>query len=117
MSGKPIYCKEHFISKDGGQSGDRRDDRGDRFPKRDFSPMHASSGASAPAFNAPKPQFEKSAGNEQVTRQLESVNAKLERLIAAVEALATAGKVKAVEVSKEEVSTSKKTAKKKTAKK
>lgn len=121
MSGKPIYCKEHFISKDGGQSGrrdDRRDDRGrDRFPKRDFSPMHASSGASAPAYNAPKPQFEKSASNEQMTKQLEAVNAKLERLIQAVEALAGVGKSKAVEAKSEEMEKPKKVAKKKAGKK
>lgn len=112
MHGKPIYCKEHFISKDGGQRGDRRDDRGgDRFPKRDFvTSSHASAGASAPAFNASK-GLDKSPAHDQMTKQLESVNAKLERLIAAVDALASAMKPAKEVVVAEEAPAPKKAAK------
>jgi hypothetical protein len=112
MHGKPIYCKEHFISKDGGQRGDRRDDRGgDRFPKRDFvTSSHASAGASAPAFNAAK-GADKSPAHDQMTKQLESVNTKLERLIAAVEGLASALKPAPEVVEVAEVAAPKKAAK------
>ena len=62
IQGKPVYCKDCFGKQRSTQAGGppNRDNRGDRFEKRDFG----------------------------VTRQLEAVNIKLERLIKAVEILA-----------------------------
>lgn len=73
---KPVYCKDCFENK-GGRFGD---DRGDsRFPGRDFGPR-----------GTPPPLFEVSKGSDDIKRQLESVNLKLERLIKAVERMAPA---------------------------
>jgi len=86
MNGKPVYCKECFDKRGGGAGADRGGDRfsgGDRFPKRDFS-------SHSPA----KPQFESNRGGDDMKKQLEAVNSKLERLIQAVEALASNKSVK-----------------------
>ncbi len=77
IGGKPVYCKECFDRKGGNIGGERGRDR---FPKRDFD-------SRGPA----RPQFESNRGNDVVVKQLEAMNAKLERLIQAVETLA-AGK-------------------------
>lgn len=83
MNGKPVYCKECFDKKGGNAYSERGGDRGgqrypreDRFPKRDFS-----------SHSSIRPQFESPKGGDNVEKQLEAVNSKLERLIRAVEAL------------------------------
>jgi CxxC-x17-CxxC domain-containing protein len=70
MNGKPVFCREHFVKT--GDTGAGR--AGDRYPKREFQPR---------TFASPAP----AGGNsDDVLKQLEMMNAKLERLIRAVEA-------------------------------
>lgn len=78
IAGKPVYCKECFGNLKG--NGERGEDRGERretkFPKKEFNTQtYRSEPKVAPS-------------NEAVTQELQSVNAKLERLIQAVESLA-----------------------------
>ncbi len=70
---KPVYCKECFGAQGGSPGG------GDRFPKKEFSPRPHT-----------RPEFHSapSGNSDSVTKQLEAVNAKLERLIVAVGVLA-----------------------------
>lgn len=68
---KPVYCKDCY-SQNMGDMG------GERAPRREFS---------APSFARPQ-QERAPAVDTGVSRQLEALNAKLERLIQAVEALA-----------------------------
>ncbi|OHA41282.1 MAG: hypothetical protein A3G59_00835 [Candidatus Taylorbacteria bacterium RIFCSPLOWO2_12_FULL_47_20] len=79
IQGKPVYCKDCFGKQRSTQAGGppNRDNRGDRFEKRDF-------GARGPI----RPSFDNRGNSDAVTRQLEAVNIKLERLIKAVEILA-----------------------------
>ena len=79
---KPVYCRECFSAKGGAPSGDRFQKK----DRRDFAP-------SAPS----RASSQSGSGNDEIKKQLESVNAKLERLISAVQALASAkGPAKAV---------------------
>lgn len=72
VNGKPVFCRHCFV-----KTGDTASGRaGDRFPKRDFTP-----------HSAPNTGAENTNTNE-VLKQLEMMNAKLERLIAAVVASA-----------------------------
>jgi len=73
---KPVYCRDCF-SRMGGPSGAS----GDRFQKKDRRDFAPSSQGMQPRVIPP------SAGDDEVKRQLEGVNAKLERLISAVQAL------------------------------
>ncbi len=90
---KPVYCRDCFAKK-GAPMGDRSNQR----DRRDFAPS-SQSRAGSPSGG----------GNDEIKKQLESVNAKLERLISAVQALSLFG-----EASKK---TSVKTVSKKPAKK
>ncbi|TSC62071.1 MAG: hypothetical protein G01um101448_184 [Parcubacteria group bacterium Gr01-1014_48] len=94
---KPVYCKDCFNNK-GGNAG------ADRFPRKDFhTPI--------------RPPFDTSRTNDALTKQLEAVNVKLERLIQAVEALASRKPALAQEESHDvTVFSPKKVSKKKTAK-
>jgi CxxC-x17-CxxC domain-containing protein len=78
-SDKPVYCSDCF-NKRGGPA--RRDDSA---PRRDFGSRPQNDFNSAPA---------RVGGNDDVKKQLESMNVKLDRLISAIE-----GKVKPVTVS------------------
>lgn len=69
VSGKPVFCKNCFVRTGDTEPAGRA---GDRFPRKEFSPQSASS---APASNM----------NADIMKQLEMMNSKLERLIAAVE--------------------------------
>ena len=76
---KPVYCNNCFgkmRDQDGGGGGGRDRGRDDRAPRHDF-------GNGAP----PRQNFEgnKGSGSADVVRQLEAVNAKLDRLIRALE--------------------------------
>ena len=75
-SDKPVYCKDCF-NKRGGPA--RRDDSA---PRRDFNARPQNDFNSAPA---------RVGGNDDIKKQLESMNVKLDRLISAIE-----GKVKPV---------------------
>jgi CxxC-x17-CxxC domain-containing protein len=76
-SDKPVYCKDCF-NKRGGPAG-----RGsDSAPRRDFNSRPQNDFNSAPA---------RAGGNDDIKKQLESMNVKLDRLISAIE-----GKVKPV---------------------
>ena len=104
MNGKPVYCKDCF-AKMGGPSRDREE-----APRRDFR-----SDTSAPA--RPRPEYAPAPANNQsnqeVTKQLQEVNVKLERLIKAIEGKFTQPAEKKEEVAAEApVKKSKKTSKK-----
>ena len=73
---KPVYCRDCF-ARMGGPCGTS----GDRFQKKDRRNFTPSSQNIQPRVT---PQ---SAGSDEVKKQLEGVNAKLERLISAVQAL------------------------------
>mgnify|MGYP001598909810 CR=1 FL=1 len=107
IAGKPVFCKDCFNRAGGREGGERG---GDRFPKRDFS-----------AHSAPRPRFESGAENGAaggaVLKQLEAVNGKLERLIQAVEMLASKKTFETKKESGEASAAPKKGVKKKTAKK
>ena len=99
-----MYCKECFDRKGGNIGGERGRDR---FPKRDFD-----------SHGPVRSQFESNRGNDVVVKQLEAMNAKLERLIQAVETLASGKSAKAKEEPQEvRVIAPKKSSKKKTVKK
>jgi len=81
---KPVYCRDCFVQgghdqnrQDRGERPDRGDKRGDRYDKPRFDKP-----APAPVIHAAP------ANNDEIKRQLENVNAKLERLISAVQGLA-----------------------------
>ena len=78
---KPVYCRECFIEKGGGSGGPSTD----RFQKRDRGDFRPGS--------QPRMSPQNGGGNDELRNQLESVNAKLERLIFAVQALAPAREV------------------------
>lgn len=71
---KPVYCRECFAAKGGASNGDRFGKK----DRRDFAP-------SAPS----RASSQGGGGNDELKKQLESVNAKLERLISAVQAIAS----------------------------
>jgi len=66
-AGKPVYCSDCFRSQGAGQ---------DRAPRRDFNDRPA-----RPSFS------ENTGGNNDVKKQLESLNFKLDKLIASIENL------------------------------
>ncbi len=77
VDGRPVYCANCFQSKreTGGDRGQ------DRFPRRDFGANKTFA----------KPDFSGNAGqgsNNELKKQLEMLNAKMDRLIKAVEAMA-----------------------------
>lgn len=67
VNGKPVFCRNCFVKTADTATAGRA---GDRFAKREFTPRNAA------------PQSD---SNAAVLKQLEIMNAKLERLIAAVE--------------------------------
>ncbi len=69
---KPVYCKDCFAA-NGGPSSDGRGSSERFAPRRDYS--------SAPSY---KPEYKKEAPNtgmSELSRQIESINVKLEKLI------------------------------------
>ncbi len=73
INGKPVFCRNCFV-----KTGDTASGRaGDRYPKREYTPRTYEK--SVPAA---------SSGDSEVVRQLEAINAKLERLLVAIEVLA-----------------------------
>jgi len=66
-AGKPVYCNDCFRNQGAGQ---------DRAPRRDFNDRPA-----RPSFS------ENTGGNNDVKKQLESLNFKLDKLIASIENL------------------------------
>ncbi len=74
VSGKPIFCRKCFVKT--GDTGAGR--AGDRYPKREYTPR---------TYAHAEPETNKSS-DFVVVKQLEAMNAKLERLIQVVETLA-----------------------------
>lgn len=73
VSGKPIFCRNCFV-----KTGDTATGRaGDRYPKREYQPH---------GYTKPAPE---SGNNKDVMKQLETLNAKIERLIQAIESPAS----------------------------
>ncbi len=90
VDGRPVYCANCFQSKreTGGDRG------GDRFPRRDFG---ANKTFVKPAFSGNVVQ----GGNGELKKQLETLNAKMDRLIKAVETMAYTKPLVADEIVKE----------------
>lgn len=82
-NGKPVFCKECFAAnKDGGENfsrGPKRDFGRSERPRRDFDRRH----------DAPRPSFsgEKVSGNDDLKKQIEKLEIKVDRLIQSVENL------------------------------
>jgi CxxC-x17-CxxC domain-containing protein len=76
---KPVYCRDCFTAQ-GAPSNDRgdRNDRFDRKPKRDFSSNSRSE----------RPASQNFASNDELKKQLEGINAKLEILISTIKSFA-----------------------------
>ncbi len=94
---KPVFCRDCFAKQGGGRELGRQ--AGERGARRDFGPaqvpMRAPSATSSTSFG--------SVGGNEIKRELESVNAKLERLITAVQALVQVQKQSVVPKSKKSV--------------
>ena len=100
-AGKPVYCSDCFRGHQGGAGQDRA-------PRRDFGERQ----------QAPRPNFTNNDGGNDIKKQLESINSKLDKLILSIENLSQAKQTSRVEVSKSmTVSLPKKTTKKKAVKK
>lgn len=70
VNGKPVFCRDCFV-----KTGDTSKGRaGDRFPRRDFAPR-----------SAPESAHSNSNSNNDVLKQLELLNSKIDRLIAVIE--------------------------------
>ncbi len=91
-AGKPVYCNDCFRSQGAGQ---------DRGPRRDFNDRPA-----RPSFS------ENTGGNNDVKKQLESLNFKMDKLIASIENLSSSSSAKKEVVKSMIVSLPKKEAKK-----
>lgn len=84
---KPVFCSDCF-SKKRDEGGERREERterrdySDRAPKRDFGDRHAPRPDAKPAYS-PAPS------NDETKKQLAEITMKLDRLISAVEKMAT----------------------------
>lgn len=93
-SGKPVYCNVCFGGKK--ETGDNRG--GDRFPQKNYD-----------SYKAPiKPDFGSNiskGNNDELKKQLEILNVKMDRLIKAVEAMANTKTLVAEEKVKEAVKT------------
>lgn len=82
-NGKPVFCKECFGSKEGGDNFDRAPrrefDRNERPPRRDFDRRH----------DGPRPSFggNSNGGNEDLKKQVEMLTVKIDRLIQSIENL------------------------------
>ena len=82
---KPVYCSNCFSARsDSGSSGSQGNDR--RNDRRDFSFKQPSYG---------RPQG--GGGNDEIKKQLERINEKLERLIIVVKAISRSEEVKKVD--------------------
>ncbi len=75
INGKPVFCRNCFV-KTGDTAGGRA---GDRYPKREYSPRSYDRTSERARPETPKES------NDVVVQQLVAMNAKLERLIQAVE--------------------------------
>ncbi len=73
VNGKPVFCRNCFVKTDDTRSQGRA---GDRFQKREY--------ASAPVTRAEFPKSD----NAPILKQLDILNTKLDRLIAAIESTA-----------------------------
>ena len=90
---KPVFCRDCFAKQGGGrelgrQAGDRGNSRGFEGDSPRYgggAPMRSSAPYQAPSFVATS-----NAGNNELKKQLEQINVRLERLILAVQALAQA---------------------------
>jgi CxxC-x17-CxxC domain-containing protein len=87
VNGKPVYCKECFGKMGGGAPGDRSGDRNERPPRRDFGGYNNRNERS----ERPERAMPASDGNDDIKKQLQSVNIKLDRLIAVAENLLKVG--------------------------
>jgi CxxC-x17-CxxC domain-containing protein len=74
--GKPVYCDVCFGSK----KGDRNNRGGDRFPRKDFNDRKPDRSDFRGSIGG--------GGNDEVKKQLEILNTKMDRLIKAVESMA-----------------------------
>ncbi len=92
---KPVYCKDCFNAKrDHNDSrGGNRPDFGNRGPKKSFGDR--------PAFRSDsRPDFKPTQVPDNTSKQLGEINAKLDRLVGAIERLADTHKTKVPSVEK-----------------
>ena len=73
VNGKPVFCRNCFVKTEDAGSGRA----GDRYSKREYTPR---------SYASPAPV---SSNTNDISKQLEEINFKLERLIRAVEASAS----------------------------
>lgn len=83
---KPVLCSACF--------GGKRDEGGDRAPRRDFNDRGPKRD-----FDRPRPDFVRPVGNDDTKKQFAELNAKLDRLATAIEKM-TSGKQEAVSAPK-----------------
>ncbi len=79
--GKPVLCRECFINSGGGMSRDN--DRGDRFPKRDFSDR----APERPRFDNSTTSAPSNKGSEEMMKKIDVLTSKVDRLVQIVEKL------------------------------
>ncbi|MES2437098.1 MAG: CxxC-x17-CxxC domain-containing protein [Patescibacteria group bacterium] len=85
-NGKPVYCRDCFKTMGGGEGNDRNDRGGDRNERRDFAPRKDFKDfrdrSEAPRAPHVETRVERPAESTlELKRQLESVNAKLDKLV------------------------------------
>ena len=77
---KPVFCRDCFAGKREGGDRSARGDFGNRGPKREFNDKQNNS-------FAPKVEFAPAPANDEVKKQLNDINRKLENLLASVDRL------------------------------
>lgn len=77
---KPVFCRDCFAGKREGGDRFTRGDFGNRGPKREFNDKQNNS-------FAPKIEFAPAPANDEVKKQLNDINRKLENLLASVDRL------------------------------
>jgi CxxC-x17-CxxC domain-containing protein len=108
---KPVYCNNCFGKmREGGDRAPRKD-FGDRAPRREFNDRSA-----RPAF-PPKPAFDAKPAGNGMEKQLNEMNAKLDRLIRTLEVMSLSKPAPAKETKEKVVKSTLKTVVKKAVKK
>lgn len=77
---KPVFCRDCFAGKREGGDRHVRPDFGNRGPKRDFNEKQNNS-------FAPRAEFTPAPANDEIKKQLNDINRKLENLLASIDRL------------------------------
>ncbi len=104
-AGKPVYCNDCFRNHGGGSQ--------DRGPRKDFNRPAPRSSFGSNDPSQIKSQFDGAGGGNDIKKQLESLNVKLDKLISSIENLSQGKSAQKTEIVKSmTVSTPKKEVKK-----